>query len=581
MLYAQVIVKQRTQVQELTYALSAQIVPYVKVGSLVLVPLRRKEVKGVVVGFSRSVPKEIKSNIREIIKLDKNTLVFSSSQIEVIHKLSSHYAASLAEVAFHALDLPQVWPETKKVNFIKPLIMTGPWSQRRDAYERIISKSTGKVLLIFSQNSYVEDFYQFVPDSIQKSILRYEKEKSQKKLLTTLRKPGIKAIIGTMGEVFFPLQSGDTIIIDQPYHVGSKSQLRPFMSSRKIGLLRGETEGLNVVLGDSIVSPADLLAVKGKKFRLVSSKLSHQPLSILDRRGQTEAIVPSLMEEIENSVARREKILVLVMARGWASALVCQECGYIFSCENCHRTSAVSRQGLRCCYCAAETDTPKNCLACRSENLKAIGEGVSAVKNYLSNKFKNIQIQELSSDKPFLEQKTQVIVATEKIFSFPNTKFDKVYIVSADRLLSGTHLDGAWRLLGYLIELQNRSKQIVVQTYFPESNVWTSAATGNVRPFFAQELANRQQLNLPPYGAVIVIRGSSSTTEKLFKQAEKITEEILKILPKADISFPEIDDRSGGLYHGRFTVYLSKQPQNSLKNKLATTLPPAWHLDID
>jgi len=269
------------------------------------------------------------------------------------------------------------------------------------------------------------------------------------------------------------------------------------------------------------------------------------------------------------------------MARGWASALVCQECGYIFSCENCHRTSAVSRQGLRCCYCAAETDTPKNCLACRSENLKAIGEGVSAVKNYLSNKFKNIQIQELSSDKPFLEQKTQVIVATEKIFSFPNTKFDKVYIVSADRLLSGTHLDGAWRLLGYLIELQNRSKQIVVQTYFPESNVWTSAATGNVRPFFAQELANRQQLNLPPYGAVIVIRGSSSTTEKLFKQAEKITEEILKILPKADISFPEIDDRSGGLYHGRFTVYLSKQPQNSLKNKLATTLPPAWHLDID
>ena len=580
MLYAQVIVKQRTQVQELTYALSAQIVPYVRVGSLVLVPLRRKEVKGVVVGFSRSVPKEIKSNIREIIKLDKNTLVFSSTQIEVIHKLSSYYAAPLAEVAFHALDLPQVWPETKKVNFIKPLIMTGPWSQRRDAYERIISKSTGRVLLIFSQNSYAEDFYQSVPDSIQQGILRYEKEKSQKKLLTTLSKSGVKAIIGTIGEVFFPLQSGDTIVIDQPYHVGSKSQLRPFMSSRHIGLLRGEIEGLNVVLGDSIVSPEDLLAVKEKRFRLVSSKLAHQLLSILDRRGQTEAIVPSLMEEIENSVAHREKILVLVMARGWASALVCQECGYIFSCENCHRTSAVSRQGLRCCYCATEREAPKTCPACRSENLKPIGEGVSAVKNYLSSKFKNIHIQELSSDKPSLEQKTQVIVATEKIFSFPNLKFDKVYIVSADRLLSGTHLDGAWRLLGYLIELQNRSKQIVVQTYFPESIVWTSAAMGNVRPFFAHELANRQQLNLPPYGAVIVIRGSSSTTEKLFKQAEKITDEILKVLPKADISFPVVDDRSGGLYHGRFTVYLSKQPQNSLKNKLATTLPPSWHLDL-
>ncbi|MCR4308022.1 MAG: hypothetical protein NUV80_05670, partial [Candidatus Berkelbacteria bacterium] len=135
-------------------------------------------------------------------------------------------------------------------------------------------------------------------------------------------------------------------------------------------------------------------------------------------------------------------------------------------------------------------------------------------------------------------------------------------------------------LLGYLVELQNHSKQIVVQTYFPESIVWSSAATGNVRPFFTKELASRQQLSLPPYGAVIVIRGSSSTTEKLFKQAEKITDEILKILPKVDITFPEVDDRSRGLYHGRFTIYLTKPPQNSLKNKLASILPPSWHLDI-
>ena len=102
MLYAQVIVKQRTQVSELTYALSAQIVPYVRVGSLVLVPLRRSQVLGIVVGFSRSVAKEMRPNIREIIKMDKNTEVYSAAQIEVIHNLATHYAASLAEVAFHA-----------------------------------------------------------------------------------------------------------------------------------------------------------------------------------------------------------------------------------------------------------------------------------------------------------------------------------------------------------------------------------------------------------------------------------------------------------------------------------------------
>ncbi len=652
MLYAQVIVKQRTQVQELTYGLNAQILPYLKVGSLVVVPLRRRSVKGVVVGFSRSVEEKIKSGVREILKLDKNSLVFSTAQIEVIHQLATYYAAPLAEVAFHALDLPQIWPQTDKISSIKPLIVTGSWSQRRDAYQRIIDKSTSRVLLIFSQNAYAEDFYKSVPKSNQPCsrikpkvlfskirrdhsrikpptlvggspevsskiypkkvstiplagyagkmslslalpvettgfqpvvdhMFNYVKGKSPEKLVSAVSKPLIKAIIGTLGQVFFPLQAGDTIIIDQPYHIGAKSQSRPYMTSRRIALVRAQFENLRLVLADSIVSPEDLLAVKNKQFRLIASKSTHQPLSIIDRRGQQELIAPSLMEEIETSIKSGKKILVLVMARGWASALVCQDCGQTFPCSNCRRTSGMVGQKLRCAYCASETDLPKICPSCQSEKLKPIGEGVSAVRNYLASRFPSDNIQELSSDQPIFDRLAQIIVATEKIFSFPSASFAKIYIINVDRLLSGTHLDGPWRLLGYLIELQNQSKQIVVQTYFPDSAVWSAVSTGNVRPFFTEELKSRQRLKLPPYGAVITVRGSASTTEKLLAQAEKITAGILNILLKADITYPEVDDRSRGNYHGHFTVFLTRSPQSSLKTKLASLLPPSWHLDLD
>lgn len=581
MLYAQVIVKQRTQVQELTYALSAQIVPYVKVGSLVLVPLRRREVKGVVVGFSRSVAKEIKGSIREIIKLDKNTDVFSAAQIEVIHQLAKYYAAPLAEVAFHALDLPQFMSETSLKSATKPLILTGSWAHRCDAYRRILAKSNSRVMLIFAQTSYAESFYRSLNPENSPYTLYYIRGSGQAK--STKMSNGLiaRVFIGTLGDVFFPLQAGDTIIIDQPDHVGAKSQSRPFMSSRRIALIRGEVEGLRVILGDSVISPEDLLAVKDKKYRLTTAKSTGRELTIVDRRGQKDAIAPSVAEEIEQAVSSGQRILVLVMARGWASALVCRECGHIFTCQNCNRTPGVQGEKLRCGYCASEIDLPKTCPSCRSADLKPIGGGVSAITKQLSDKFIATKVQELSSDAPALDPKSVITVATEKIFSFPGAKFDQTFIINADRLLAGTHLDGAWRLLGYLIELQSSLSGIVVQTYFPDSIVWSSAASGNVRPFFEQEMINRQQLHLPPYGAIIAVRGNANTTAKLFSQAEKITNEALKILPVADISFPEVDDRSGGLYQGHFTIYLPKPPQPSLKTKLASLLPPSWHLDID
>ncbi|MEK7171181.1 MAG: hypothetical protein AAB774_02665, partial [Patescibacteria group bacterium] len=373
MLYASVIVKQRTQVSELTYGLNAQIIPYVKVGSLVLVPLRKKSVKGVVVGFSRSVAKDIKNSVREIIKLDKNLQVFSSAQIEVIHHLAKYYAAPLAEVAFHALQFPQ--PSGKgqastckvagrglsfRVGF-KPLIISGSLSQRCQAYQRILQKTTGRVLFIFAQNTFATSFYDSLAAELQSNVVYHIRRPSQAKLMAEVGQPGIKAIIGTLGEAFVPLQPGDTIIVDQPYHIGAKSQSRPFMSSRRIALIRGEVEGLRVVLGDSVISPGDLLAVKDKKFRLTTAKSIGRELTIVDRRGQKDAIAPSVVEEIEHAVSSGQRILVLVMARGWSSALVCRECGYVFTCQNCNRTPGVRDGQLRCGYCASEVEMPKTC----------------------------------------------------------------------------------------------------------------------------------------------------------------------------------------------------------------------------
>jgi len=582
MLYAQVIVKQRTQVQELSYALSAQIIPYLRVGSLVEVPLRQKSVLGVVVGFSRQVASNLKGKIREIEKLAKGDGVFSEDQIEVIKQLANYYGAPLAEVAFHALKWPNaIAPNAARASSL-PLIVQGPHGERSVQYLKIIERSKGRVVVIFSVKAQAERFWSTLSKVQQAlAVLDDGRASTSRRIGQGLVNGKVKIVVGTLSNIFAPLAAGDWLIIDGYRQIGAVSQLRPYLRAQKIAQIRAQVERLRVVLGETLIAVEDLPLVRQRQFRLVASKFMARPLVVIDQRGQSELIAPNLLADLAETVEKGGRALVLVLARGWSSALACRDCGHIFSCDHCHRTAGVIGSQLRCLYCATEADLPKVCPICRSTNLHAVGVGVSRIKSTLANNFPSKTVIELSSDQPILVSKADIVVATEKIFSHPTEKFTKTYIVSADRLLSGAHLDGSWRLLSYILELQNRSERVIVQTYFPDSIVWTAGATGQLRPFFATELNNRRQLSLPPYGAVIGVRGSAATTDKLISQAEAITSQILQILPTADISYPEIDDRSGHSYAGHFTIYLPKPASVALKLKLASLLSPAWHLDID
>ena len=77
MVYADVIVGKRGSSEELTYAVPAEIIPYIGVGSLVLVPVRDNRIKAIVVKLHRRVDKRIDGKIRQFLTIDKKIPVFS------------------------------------------------------------------------------------------------------------------------------------------------------------------------------------------------------------------------------------------------------------------------------------------------------------------------------------------------------------------------------------------------------------------------------------------------------------------------------------------------------------------------
>lgn len=576
MQFAQIVVKQRTNVSELTYSIPAHIIPYIRVGSLVEVPLKRGVVEGVVVSFSRNIDQKWKDSVKEIQKIIRSEQFFSSEQISVVKQIASTVSAELAEVAFHALKIPAS-NDSKRLLPKQPLVVFGPRQNRLNYYLDLINRSESQ-LYIFALKDEAKEFFKSLPSAMQKLAVLDDGRTASDKKITAQQS---KIIIGTLSTIFTPLVSGSLLIIDQYRHAGNKSDQRPFLTAKTIGQIRARVEGLELVLGESVIHPIELSLAQSKLLRAKHLPSVEKGIVVIDQKGQSGVIATTLLESIFEGVGSKHKQLILTYSKGVAPALICQECGAVVECAQCHRTISVQKDQLVCRFCAHSQPSPQSCAKCRSETFYSFKTGSLAIKNLLASKFPAARVAEYSSEQPEFDDKADIIVATEKIFSLPNVRFDSIYVIDPDRLLSGAQIDGLWRLAGQLVELNELSKTLYVQTHHPDASVWGSVSTKGLKIYLSGELSARKQLSLPPFGSLFSIVGSGNSSGKLSTDAFTISSKLQEIDESFDIS-PLINlAKRGSLYRGKITVLSASFISQSKMLKIRSLIPPAWHLDID
>jgi len=581
MLYAQVIVKKRTNVEELTYAVPAEIVPYIRLGSLVTVPLRRKKVGAVVVDFKRTIPRNLSGKIRPIEGIDRNLPSYNPVQIAVIRQLAADTGASVAEIAFHALRRPGRTSPVKAPS--TPIFIQGDWPHRLEGYLKLLQrlKSGRSALCLFAQRPFANEFLQILKTKkLSGSIIALDGTKKIEKVVIELEEKKASFIaVGTLGDLFWPLRSSDLLLIDQPDHLGSVSQQRPFLSMKRVGLVRANLEGLSLVFGSELVAVTDLETIRQKKWRFLALPFSKSQWLIIDNRGNEEVIHSSILTQIQQKSVTGQRLLVVNLARGWASALVCSGCGTVNQCHNCQRTIGLDSGGqLLCHYCAHHQTRPSQCSVCGAQSFVNIGSGVTQLVTQLQRLLPKVKIKELSGDRPHLDQTSQIIVATEKIFNSP-AHFDAIFIVDADRLLTGAVIDGAWQLLSYCIDLQARAPFIAAQTYLSDHPVWGAVTEQKVKTFLTHELELRRTLRLPPYGSQLAIVGQGSST-RLISEVKELQSAIHQTISDIDIGPLSTVYRQGSFQRVELPLLLPQLITRREKEQLRQLLPPSWHLKL-
>ena len=171
----------------------------------------------------------------------------------------------------------------------------------------------------------------------------------------------LKLVIGPRSAIFMPLQSLKLMIIDEEHDSSYKQESSPRYFTHEVARKRADIHDAKLVFGSATPSLSTFAAIKTKGYgyyRLTKryNDITMPEVSILDLTAaiHNHLVHDDLIEQIEATLAKQQKVLILVNRRGYSSFLKCNNCGDILQCPDCETSYTYHTDGyFRCHRCSA------------------------------------------------------------------------------------------------------------------------------------------------------------------------------------------------------------------------------------
>ncbi len=365
-------------------------------------------------------------------------------------------------------------------------------------------------------------------------------------------------VIGTRSAIFAPLPNLGLIILDEEHDSSFKQdQPAPTYHARDIAAWRAELESCPLILGSATPSLESWMSVGGIENISGTDKLeehstSHYlslptrvhsrplpPVEIVDMRqelqqGNRRIFSRSLERALQQMQARQQQGILFIHRRGHSTFVSCRSCGYVPECPHCdvslayHQPSTAAGSLLRCHYCNHCQPQPPRCPECDSPYFKYFGSGTQKIVEELNLQFPQLRCLRFDSDTTstkgahrrilteFVNGNADLLVGTQMLtkgLDLPQVTL--VGVVAADGLLHLSDYRAAERAFQTLTQVAGRcgrgdeAGKVIVQTYNPEHPILHAVTKHDYHAFIAAELPERQMLDYPPYGKLILLRFSS------------------------------------------------------------------------
>ncbi|MGI9571358.1 MAG: replication restart helicase PriA, partial [Desulfobulbia bacterium] len=202
------------------------------------------------------------------------------------------------------------------------------------------------------------------------------------------------------------------------------------------------------------------------------------------------------------------------------------------------------RNRIQCHHCGFSTPIPKVCPGCQDqETLVPCGPGVERVAEEVRELFPEAVLAILSSDtipnidvlretlRTITEGEADIIVGTQLVakgHNFPNLTL--VGVVDGDLGLGQADPRASERTYQLLNQVTGRAGRVategrgLIQTHIPEHPVMQALISGDRDQFLAQEIRQRQQSGMPPFGRLASLIVSSKIKDDAATHARMLAQ---------------------------------------------------------
>jgi primosomal protein N' (replication factor Y) len=510
------------------YSVPEKLSELIAPGVRVQLPFGNRETEGIVV--SRVANPERAGTLKAITKVLSPHYVATTASLALIDKAAEFYCCNPWDLLRSAIPprvasvdkellVTQTPTESKSGVKVRAFQSFQPFIASDQQITEIIDGfiKSGSVLIVAPDEKDVDRLISTLSDKFQ-HVLRVSssstREERYRNFLLAMRLQS-SIVVGTRSAVFTPVNNLAAIIIykeSSPDHFDLRS---PGWNSSTIARMRSELEGIGLVFTGFTPSVRVAYEIDRStiKFNNQRTQVNVQAFSPSDG-----TLLPGRIYSEIKKALKKGPVLFVAPRKGYGNALLCAHCRNVALCK-CGGRLSVSSKGLAptCVHCGTGFPTWK-CSYCSRDKQYLAGRGIERAAEEISRAFPGFPVVISAGDviKESVESKPALVLATPGAQPPAEGGYAAVVVLDAIRFFSHTDINGQERARELLFETASlvSSDGQVLLVLDDSHPVVAALARWNIAPLLKRELAERDELKLPPsvISAVLVMEQTSASS---------------------------------------------------------------------